>query len=147
MQQIVLARQYIGYFQTGYKALIGFMVLLVLRIILINRNIRGATRGLGIDFLIYGALEFAGVYVARNYALMSLPICFADIPSSLQPWLSGYPGDLLAPLQMFSLGLLIGGVVLLVFLSSISRGRLKITDQRCDRRWRAPCKLWFIVFL
>ena len=112
MAQIRLAKQYIGYFQTGYYALIGFMVLLVLGIILINRNVRGTTRSLGIDLLIYGALEFAGVYFARNYAPMILPL--HDIPLSLQTWVAGLPGDLLAPLQTFSLGLLIGGVVLLI---------------------------------
>lgn len=112
MEQMILARQYIGYFQTAYSALIGFMVLLVLGIILIKRNVRGTTRGLGITFLIYGALEFAGVYVARNFMPTSLPL--PGIPSSLQMWLMGLSGDLLVPLQMFSLGVLIGGVVLLV---------------------------------
>ena len=112
MEQMILARQYIDYFQTAYSALIGFMVLLVLGIILINRNVRDTTRGLGITFLIYGALEFAGVYVARNFMPVSLPL--REIPSSLQMWLIGLFGDLLAPLQMFSLGVLIGGVVLLV---------------------------------
>ena len=112
MEQMILARQYIDYFQTYYYVLIGFMVLLVLGIILINRSVRGTTRSLGIALLIYGALEFAGVYVARNFMPTSLPL--PDIPSSLQMWLMGLFGDLLAPLQMFSLGVLIGGVVLLV---------------------------------
>jgi hypothetical protein len=111
MEQIRLARQYIDYFQTCYYALIGFMVLLVLGIVLINRNVRDTTRGLGINFLIYGALEFAGVYVARNYAPLSLP---PDIPSSLQTWLAGLYGDLLAPLQTFSIGLLMAGGVLII---------------------------------
>jgi hypothetical protein len=116
MEKIVEIRLYIGYFQTGYKALIGFMVLLVLGIVLISRNIRGATHGLGTDFLIYGALEFAGFYIARNYALTNLPMILPKhgIASFLQPWLLELSRDLLAPLQMFSLGLLIVGVILLV---------------------------------
>ena len=87
------------------------MALLVLLIVLINRSVRGTTRTLGIDLLIYGALEFAGVYIARHYAPtgVSLP----DIPASLNAWLSGLFTDLLAPLQMFSLGLLVGGAALL----------------------------------
>jgi hypothetical protein len=112
MEPMMTARQYIGYFQTGYYALIGFMVLLVLGIILINRNVRDTTRGLGIDLLVYGALEFAGVYVARNFVPTRLPL--QDIPSSLQTWVLGIYGDLLAPLYMLSLGLLIGGAVLIV---------------------------------
>ena len=111
MGQLLLARQYIGYFQSGYYYLIGFMVLLVAGIFLINRNVKDTTRGLGITLLIYGAIEFAGVLVARNFIPTSLPL--QGIPSSLQMWLVGLFGDLLAPLQTFSLGLLIGGVVLL----------------------------------
>lgn len=112
MEQIIQVRQGIGYFQTGYSALIGFMVLLIAGIILIHRNVRNTTRELGIIFLIYGVLEFVGVYLAKNFAPTSLPL--HDIPVQLQTWLMGLYSDLLAPLQMFSLGVLIGGVVLLV---------------------------------
>ena len=112
MTQLWQARQYIGYFQTFYYALIGFMVLLVLGIILIYRNVRDTTRALGIDLLIYGALEFAAVFFARNFAPNNLPL--ADIPSSIHMWLMGLYSDLLAPLQTFSLGVLITGVVLLI---------------------------------
>ncbi|OGO23954.1 MAG: hypothetical protein A2144_05635 [Chloroflexi bacterium RBG_16_50_9] len=111
MAQMRLARQYIGYFQTYYFALIGLMVLLIAGIVLINRNIKDATRGLGINFMIYGALEFAGIYVARNYAPVNLMV--TDLPPSLQTWLASVYGDLLAPLQIFSLGLFVAGVVLL----------------------------------
>jgi hypothetical protein len=96
---------------------------LVLGIILINRDVRVITRSLGIDLLIYGALEFAGVYVARHYMTTSLPMP-ADVPVSLQTWLSGLTSDLLAPLQAFSLGLLIGGVVLVV-VSFVYRRRVE----------------------
>ena len=52
------AREYVGWFQLGYKILIGFMVLLIAGIILIHRQVKGATRGLGITFLIYGAIIY-----------------------------------------------------------------------------------------
>jgi len=112
MEQISQVRQYIGYFQTGYHALIGFMVLLILLIILINRNVRGSTRDLGITLLIYGALEFAGVFLARNFLPTSLPI--SGIPSSIQAWVLALTGDLLAPLQTFSIGVMVAGAVLLI---------------------------------
>jgi hypothetical protein len=112
MTQLWQARQYVGYFQTTYYALIGFMVLLVLGIILIHRNVRDTTRALGIDLLIYGALEFAAVFFARNFVPNNLPL--SDIPSSIQTWLMGLYSDLLAPLQTFSLVILVCGVVLLV---------------------------------
>jgi hypothetical protein len=113
MEQIREVKSDIGIFQTAYNYLIVFMVVLVLGIILINRDVRVITRSLGISLLIYGAFEFAGIYVARHYMTTSLPMP-SDIPVSLQTWLSGFTSDLLAPLQAFSLGLLIGGVVLLV---------------------------------
>ena len=105
-------RQAISYSQLSYNVLIGFMLLLILGIILINRQVRGATRELGTIFLTFGAFEYAGIFVAKHFAgpqLAQLPI-----PSQLQAWLPQLLGDFLAPLEMFSLGLLIGGVVLLI---------------------------------
>jgi len=113
MEQIIQARQGIGYFQIGYNALIGFMVLLILGIILVNRNVRSITRGLGITFLIYGAIEYAGIFAVRYFVPTSLPM-LPEIPVSLQMWVLQLFGDFLAPLEMFSLGLLAGGVVLLI---------------------------------
>ena len=113
MEQIILARQYIGYFLLGYNLLIGFMVLLVLGIILINRNVRSITRELGIVFLTYGAFEYAGIFIAKYLIPTRLPM-LPQIPSSLQTWLLGLFGDLLTPLEMFSLGLLAGGVALII---------------------------------
>jgi len=113
-------REYISYTQAVYYGLIGLMVLLVLLIILIRRNVRGATRGLGITFLIYGALEYAGVFATRNFLPTSLPL--GNIPSSLQPWLMGLLGDFVAPLETFSIALMAAGVVLLA-VSFIYRPR------------------------
>lgn len=120
MRVVTQVRQFIGYFQTGYYILIGFMVLLIGLIILINRSVRGSTRSLGIDFLLYGVLELAGVLVARHF-LPTLPLP-SDFPPSLQTWLLGLLGDLLVPLQMFSIGLVVGGVVLII-VSFVARPR------------------------
>ena len=106
------ARQYIGYFQTGYTALIGLMALLVVGIILISRQVRDITRRLGIPCLTYGALEYAGIFVGKYFTNKWLPQ--PDIPSSLQTWLTQFLDNFLAPLEMFSLGLLITGVVLTI---------------------------------
>jgi len=105
-------RQYVSYFQLGYNVLIGFMLLLVLGIILLNRQVKGSTRELGTIFLTYGAFEYAGILVAKYFTGREL--ARVPIPPQLQEWLPGLVSDLLAPLEMFSLGLLIGGVVLLV---------------------------------
>ena len=106
------AKQGISYFQLGYKALIGFILLLILGIILINREVKGATRGLGITFLTYGVLEYGGIFAAKYFAGAQLPQL--GIPASLQAQLPQLLGDFLAPLEMFSIGIGIAGVVLLI---------------------------------
>jgi len=112
LTQLEQAREYINLLQTVYKALIGFILLLIVGIILIYREVRGAARGLGITFLTYGALEYGGILAAKHFALPQLPL--SEIPPSLQAWLPQVISDFLHPLEMFSLGLLIGGIVLLV---------------------------------
>ncbi len=111
MTQIILIRQGINYFQVGYNLLIGFIVLLILGIILINRKIRSTTRELGVNFLIYGVLMYAGIFLAGYWIPVQLPL--AMIPSSLQMWVLQLANDILAPLKIFSLGLLAGGAVLI----------------------------------
>lgn len=112
LAQLEQARQYIGYFQVGYKGLIGFILLLILGIVLIRRQVRGSTREIGITFLICGAVEYGGVFAAKHFA--GTQMAQFDIPAQLQGWLPQLLGDFLAPLEMFSLGLLIAGVVLII---------------------------------
>jgi len=116
MSTIEQAREYIGYIQIAYKALIGFMLLLIGLIVLIHRQVRGTTRQIGITFLVYGIPAFVGVFFIKNYILGMITQYIGQdaLPASLQAWLPQLVNDLLAPMQMFSLGLLIGGVVLLV---------------------------------
>ncbi len=106
------AKQAIGYFKLGFKLLIAFISLLILGIIFINRQVRGATRSLGIIFLSYGILEYIGTFVAKNFGGEQL--AQLDIPLYLQEWLPQLLNDFLAPLGMFSLSLLIGGIVLII---------------------------------
>jgi hypothetical protein len=111
MEQLLLARKYIGYFQTGFYALIDFMVLLVAFIFLINRNVRDTARALGIDFILFGALDLVGVFIAKNIN----PVNFLpDIPASLESWLTGLYKDIFSIVQSFSIAVLIIGIVLLV---------------------------------
>jgi len=105
-------RQAIGYFQLGYTLLIVFILLLILGIVLINREVKGATLGIGITFLSYGALWYAGTFVAKHFA--GIQMAKLAIPSYLQGWLPQFLDDLIAPLGMFSLGLLVTGAVLII---------------------------------
>jgi len=105
-------RQALSYSQLVYKALIGFMLLLVLGIIFISRQVRDITRRLGIPCLTYGAFGYAGIFVARYFTERGLPL--PELPEALQTWLPQFLDNLMAPLETFSLGLLIGGVVLVI---------------------------------
>jgi hypothetical protein len=111
MEQLQLTREYIGDFKTGYYSLIAFMVLLVAAIILVNRNIKDISRILGITFITYGVLEFIGVFVARG---LDLTAYITGLPASVETSLTSLFRDFLAPLQWFSLGILIAGIILLV---------------------------------
>ena len=111
MEQLLLARKYIGYFQSGYYGLIAFMVLLAAGIFLINWNIGVAARSLGIGLFVYGALELAGVVFARAFNFMQF---IPDIPASLETMLTGLHKDILAPLQLFSIIILVIGIALIV---------------------------------
>jgi hypothetical protein len=111
-EALTQARQYVGYFQLGYKALIGFIVLVILGIILINRQVRSTTRRIGTTFLVIGAFSFAEIFLANRFAWPQM--AQLDIPAHLQTWMLQLFNDFLAPLQMFSIGLLAAGVVLLI---------------------------------
>lgn len=106
------ARQAVGYFRLGYWLLIGFILLLVLVIALICREVRGATRALGIVFLVSGAILFAGNLVAKS--LVGAQITRADIPAQFHLSLPKMMADFLAPLVMYSIILGLVGVALLV---------------------------------
>ena len=125
MSILVTIKESISYAQTAYYALIGLMVLLVAGIILLHRNVKGATRELGITFLIYGALEYAGVWATRNLLPTSLPL--PEIPPSLQSWLTGFIADFAAPLETFSIGIMAAGAALII--TSIVYPRLRPAEE------------------
>ncbi len=112
MATLEQVRQGISYFQLGYQALIGFIGLVILGIILINRQVRHITRSIGTTFLIIGALGLVEIFLTTYFAVPQM--AQLGIPPSLQTWIQQFLTDFLAPLQMFSIGLLAAGVVLLI---------------------------------
>ena len=105
-------RRYVGYFQLGYKLLIGFILLLIAGIVLLNLEVKSSTRKIGTIFLTCGVPWFAGILIGKHFA--GKQIAQLDIPPYFQELLPQLVNDFSAPLQWFSLGLLIGGVVLIV---------------------------------
>ncbi len=110
--QLEQVRQDIGYFQLGYKILIGFILLLILGIVLINRQVKSATRGIGIPFLTCGVLGYISTFVTKYLAETQLTQL--DIPTWFQTWFPQFLDDFLAPLEIFSIGLLVAGIALII---------------------------------
>jgi hypothetical protein len=120
MSPILEAKQYISYVQTVFYGLIGLMVLLILAIIFLNRNVKEATRGLGLTILFSGVAQYVILWATSRYSPTLLP--FADIPPSLQAWLVQLADDFMAPLQTLSIGVMAVGAALII-ISIIYRRR------------------------
>jgi len=106
------ARDAIELFKMGYWITIAIIALFIAGIILLQRQVRGACRSLGIIFLIYGVFEYIGIIVVKGIADSQIPD--ADIPASLNSWITNLVSDTLNPLEMLAIGSIILGVILLV---------------------------------
>ena len=105
-------RQGISYSQTAYPLLIGFMALLMLGIILIYHQVKGATRTLGSTLLTYGVLGYAGIFASQY--LIGTQIGALGLPSAIQAWLPGFLDGLWSPLQTFNITVAAAGLVLII---------------------------------
>lgn len=109
-------RKYVGYFQTYYYWLIALMIVLAALIFLVNMNIRVTARSLGINLCLFGALDLAGIIIAKALPLMQwVQDAFKnDIPASLDSWLNGLINDVTSIALPLTIGILVVGVALLV---------------------------------
>jgi hypothetical protein len=105
-------RQYIGYIQLGYKLLIALILLLILGIVLIHREVRGATRSLGVTFLSCGVVIYLSNFLARYF--VSPRLLEMSLPADFQTKLPILMADFHAPLDWYAIVLAAIGVVLLV---------------------------------
>ncbi|MFC1949962.1 hypothetical protein ACFLW0_07320 [Chloroflexota bacterium] len=115
------ARKYISYFQLAYTLLLVLIGVIVVIIAVLIRNVKGITRRLGIPLFIYGALEYAGLFIAKNFIPRLMPT--EDMPAYLETWIFDFIDRVMSPLQIFSLILLIIGVVLIVVSFVYRRGQ------------------------
>lgn len=111
------SRPFIRMFQMAYWGLIVLILLVIGGIILIHRSVRGATRDLGINFLVYGAIYLIGVLILKN--TIGKPefiqrFVEGDIPDSVWNIISPVIQRLTQPLFVLTLACTIIGVVLLV---------------------------------
>ncbi|MFC1900588.1 hypothetical protein ACFLYN_03240 [Chloroflexota bacterium] len=115
------AATYVSLFQTVYILLIAFMALLVIIIILILRDVRNITRRLGVPLITYGALQYVGIWVARlvSGGKINIP---EVMPAFFEEWIYQLAENILKPVEIFSLVLLITGIVLVVVSYVYKRG-------------------------
>lgn len=107
------AREWVGYYQLGFWGLVGLTALLVLFIILINRNVKAVCRILGGVLATYGITEAAGILVLRGLIRSQL-LSISEVPQSLQPWLVQLADSLVNPLFIFAVSCATVGIVLFV---------------------------------
>jgi len=112
MAQIDQLRQLVSQFHTVYYALIGFILLLILGIVLLNHQVRGSTRSLGSIFLSCGIVSYLSVWLAK-YLIGTQPL-LPEVPTYLQSWLPQLITDTLSPLELYSFVLAGVGVALLI---------------------------------
>ena len=105
-------RQYIGYIQLGYKLLIVLILLLILGIVLIHREVRGATRSLGVTFLSCGFVIYLSNFLARYF--VSPRLLELSLPADFQTKLPQLMADFHAPLDWYAIVLVAIGVALVV---------------------------------
>jgi hypothetical protein len=87
------------------------LLLSLVGIIIINRQVSGISRILGITFLASGVFELITISIAKNQ--VQKLIATADMPSSIHVWLEQLVGSAPASLQTFSIVLIVVGTALL----------------------------------
>ncbi len=120
MEKLEQARRIVGYINLTFKILIAIVLLVILVIILIYREVRGSTRQIGITFLTCGIASYVGAFITRSIAGSQLTQL--DIPAYLQTWLPQLIKDALSPLEMYGIGLMATGVILIIVSFVYRRG-------------------------
>jgi len=120
------ARGHIGHFNLAFGLLIFFILLLTAGIILVHREVKIASRILGITFFVYSVFGLIAVFVSRSIASSQISQ-HADIPASLQTWLIQLTNSSLTPLLILTIILFIIGAWLLT-VSFIYRRHQTVTE-------------------
>jgi hypothetical protein len=113
---------YVGTFQTVYILLIVFILLLIAGIVLIYREVKGATRTLGIVILIAGVIDMVSLLLIKNVITDQMTQAVTGLPSYLQTWMMQLITNMTAPMQILSICFIVVGVVLII-VSVIYRPR------------------------
>jgi uncharacterized protein YjeT (DUF2065 family) len=121
-EPLKISKQYVSYFQLAYALLIVFIVLMVLCIVLLLRDVRVICRRIGIPLFIYGLLEYAAIWVGRYFfeGKISYP---NDFPYTAKKMITDITHSAMHPLEIYSLIMMIVGVILIVISLMYKRGQ------------------------
>jgi hypothetical protein len=105
------ARKAVAYFRACFVIVTVLMAIWVAGIVLIHREVRGASRDLGIAFLSYGVVELAGLLIA-GAVIRSTDM--SGVAAAVGAWLPGLYWDATLPLLIFSIASAAVGLGLLL---------------------------------
>ncbi len=113
------SRRFIGIFNLVFGLLIGFIILLIAAIILLHRQLKGASLTLGIVLFTFGLINIIIASVTRGIAnsQMTRSIQESDVhfPTSFQQWLSDFIASSTTPVLILAIVLFVIGALLLAF--------------------------------
>ena len=124
MDTLEQARQYVGYLLLAYQISIGVMIGSIVGLAFLHRRVRGATRSIGIPFLISGISAFVWAIVARRFA--TAMIAGVELPAQFQTWLPQFMNDLFAPMRTLGIWFMAVGIALLIVSVVYKRGQSSV---------------------
>ena len=110
-QALRQAREIINYIRTGYFALIGSVVVLIVLVVFILREAKSISRSLGIIFILAGAISVAAFLILKS-AIVGMTLSY-DIMPEFQAWMPVVINDVLSPWGVFGFSFLACGIILL----------------------------------
>jgi uncharacterized membrane protein (UPF0136 family) len=113
MGNLEQTRRYIGYLQIAYRVAIWATIAIVVGLVFLHRRqVKGATRSIGIPCLTCGISTYVGTVVIKYFAIRQMvPV---GLPAQFRAWLPQFLDDALAPMQMFGIVLMVVGTALLI---------------------------------
>ena len=124
MARLEQMRRYIGYLQLAYRISIGAMIAIIVGLVFLHREVRGATRSIGIPCLTCGISTYISTVVIKYF--IGRQMATVGLPAQLQDWLPRFLSDVLAPLQMFGIVLMVVGTALLIVSLAYKRHRSSV---------------------
>lgn len=112
MGTIEQTRRYVHYLLIAYWVSIGAMIGIIVGLAFLHRNVRGATRSIGIPCLVCGVIALVGALVTKYLAAAQM--AQFPPPAQFQDWLPQFINNVWAPVQMYGIGLIVTGTALLI---------------------------------